>query len=465
MDGQTFDAIALARVPLAEAVLTLLRYVLEPSVLNELYERERGRTYQRILSFPEVVDLVNDCLLGPARSGRASLLEAQEREELPVTTRAFYDKLAKLPPSVAAAFLRDCTARLRAALPDEFGELPASLADFAVTIADGKVIKNVPRRLRPLRYDRQTAKKLLGGRALVATDRRTGLALALHGDPDGECNEIRFMPEFLAALPDLGRRPLFVGDRAFGTVEQAGRFVEKGDFVLRLHGQTPFKPDTKITSRCGKDRFGRAYREDWGWICRGPRQARRIPVRRLRLELTKETLVLITSLSDAERYPAGDVLEIYLQRWSIENVFQEITSVFQLRRLIGTTPQATLFQLAFCLLVYNIIRVVKHYVARAGQVKVDDVSSEMLFRDVRDQLAAVSQLIAPARLAKLIPEVQTGAALQRRLQRLLGTYWRPKWRKANYRPRDPTRTPPPKPAKLMQKRTHDSVYRILQRAK
>jgi hypothetical protein len=256
-----------------------------------------------------------------------------------------------------------------------------------------------------------------------------------------------------------------VGDRAFGTVEQAERFLEQGDFVLRLHGQTPFEADVTIPSRSGMDRFGRTYREDWGWICRGRPQARRLPVRRLSLELTKESLVLITSLSDAKDYPADDLLEIYLQRWSIENVFQEITSVFQLRRLIGTTPQATLFQLAFCLLVYNIVRVVKHYVARAGAVRVDEVSSEMLFRDVRDQLAAINQLIAPLRLAKLIPVMPTPAALQRHLQRLLGTYWRPKWRKANYTPRDPTRTPPPKPVKVKQQRTHDSVYRILQRDK
>jgi hypothetical protein len=465
MDGQSFDAAILSRVPLAEAVLTLLRYVLDPLVLNELYEQARGRSYQRILSFPDTVGLVNDCLLGPAHSGRASLLDAQERDALLVTPRAFYDKLAKMPPSVSAAFLSTCSARLRDAVPDDFGELPVSLAQFAVTIADGKVIKNVPRRLRPLRYDRQTAKKLLGGRALVATDLRTGLALALCGEPDGECNEIRIMPEFLAALPEFKRRPLFVGDRAFGTVEQAGRFLERGDFVLRLPGQTPFEPDETIPTRTGTDRFGRAYSEDGGWICRGGHEPRRIPVRRLTLKLNKETLVLITSLSNTERYPGDDLLEIYLQRWNIERVFQEITSVFQLNRLIGTTPQATLFQLAFCLLVYNVIRVIKHYVARAGKMKVNEVSSEMLFRDVRDQLAAVAQFLSPARMGQMIPELPTAIGLRQRLQGLLGSCWRPKWRKANYSPRDPTRPAPAKPTKLKQNRAHDSVYRILQRSK
>jgi len=43
-------------------------------------------------------------------------------------------------------------------------------------------------------------------------------------------------------------------------------------------------------------------------------------------------------------------------RWTIERVFQQITEVFNLQHLIGTTPQGTLFQLAFCLLLYNMLQ-------------------------------------------------------------------------------------------------------------
>ena len=462
MGGPAFDAQVLARVPLADAVLSLMRYVLEPAALTDLYDRQRGRSYERVLTFTELVDLVGACLLGPARSGRAGLLEADEREQLPVTPSAFYQKLGRVPAEVSAALLREGTARLREALPDDFGDLPPGLADFAVTVLDGKVVKHVPRRLRPLRYDRRTAQRLLGGRALVATDLRTGLALTFHPHPDGECNEVRLVPDLLAAWPGGPRRPLYVGDRAFGTVAQAERFGERGEFLLRLHGQTLFLADAAVPPRAGRDRFGRAFREDWGWIGRR-RGGGRLPVRRLTLEMGRGRLVLITSLRDADRYPAGDLLEAYSRRWGIENVFQEVTSVFQLCRLIGTTPRATLFQLAFCLLVYNVIRVVKHYVARAGQVTVDEVSSEMLFRDVRDQLAAVSQLIAPGRVADLVPAASGGAALRYHLRQRLATCWRPKWRKANYRPRDPTRPPRPQPAKLKQQRPHDSVHRILQR--
>ncbi len=50
---------------------------------------------------------------------------------------------------------------------------------------------------------------------------------------------------------------------------------------------------------------------------------------------------------------------MYLARWGSERVFQQITAVFHLNRLIATTPQGTLFQLAFCLLLYHLIQVVR----------------------------------------------------------------------------------------------------------
>jgi hypothetical protein len=46
-------------------------------------------------------------------------------------------------------------------------------------------------------------------------------------------------------------------------------------------------------------------------------------------------------------------------------MFQQVTEVFRLQRLIGGTPQATVFQCAFCLLLYNVIQVMRAQVAVA----------------------------------------------------------------------------------------------------
>ena len=57
--------------------------------------------------------------------------------------------------------------------------------------------------------------------------------------------------------------------------------------------------------------------------------------------------------------------------------------MFELRRLIGCTPQAVLFQSAFCLLMYNLIQVIKAYAAQDGNVGPQEVSTANLFDDVK----------------------------------------------------------------------------------
>jgi len=82
----------------------------------------------------------------------------------------------------------------------------------------------------------------------------------------------------------------------------------------------------------------------------------------------QDDVILVTDLLDADAYPAQDLLWLYSERWGIERMFQQVTEVFGLQGLIGGTPQACIFQFAFCLLLYNMIQVVRGYLA-AGQYR------------------------------------------------------------------------------------------------
>ena len=167
-------------------------------------------------------------------------------------------------------------------------------------------------------------------------------------------------------------------------------------------------------------------------------------------------MIVFTDLLDGDRYPADDVLEIYLQRWGIERVFQVITEVFQLRHLIGTTPQGTLFQLALCLWWYNLIQVVRAYVAAGAGEAVEQVSSELLFVDVQRQLVALHELLPAGAIVAVLPGAMPVADLRARLERLLYPLWTEAWRKAPARRRAP---PPPRRGK----RECVSAYRLIQR--
>ena len=77
----------------------------------------------------------------------------------------------------------------------------------------------------------------------------------------------------------------------------------------------------------------------------------------------------------------AEVLAERVALWTIGGgemgVFQQITEVFACQVRCSTTPQGTLFPLRFCLLLYNLIQVVRAHVACA-QRPVESISTELL---------------------------------------------------------------------------------------
>jgi hypothetical protein len=51
------------------------------------------------------------------------------------------------------------------------------------------------------------------------------------------------------------------------------------------------------------------------------------------------------------------------------------------------------FQFAFCVLLYNLVQVVRAYVATAQARPVPTISTELLFDDVHRQLVAFTELV------------------------------------------------------------------------
>lgn len=447
----------LARLPLAESVLLLWQQVADPAFLQDLFDRHRGRCYDKVLSFPHLVQLIADALLQHDGSARASFEHALQDEALEVTIPAAYGKLRRLPVALSTAFLTEGAARLRPlVLVRPAAVIPPSLRGLTVTVLDGKAIKRVAKRLKLLRGARGG---LLGGKALVALELNTGLAMALQADPDGESNEVRLVPALLPAVRQgLPGPRLWLADRQFCDLVQTAAFTAEGGdhFLVRYHSKVHFYADPARPAQRGQDGQGRAYEQEWGWLG-GERDKRRRYVRRVTLHRAgAEDVILVTDLLDAARYPAEDLLALYLARWGIERVFQQVTEVFPLKRLIGGTPQAGIFQLAFCLLLYNMIQVMRAQVAAAEDWQPDDISLEKLFADVERELTAWSVLVKPAATVAALGMVPSVAQLQRRLRKLLNGVWQDRWLKAvNEKPR-PHRT------RTKTARAHTSVHRLLE---
>jgi hypothetical protein len=451
---EQFVRAVIHNLPLADAVLSLAAYVFQPSFLDGLFERHRGRSYQDTLTFPNFVRLLSDALLQHQGSARQSL-ERADAATLPVSAAAFYGKLRRVPLSLSQGFVSEATQRLQALLPPVPNPLPASLADLEPVVIDGKKLKRVAKRLLPAR---RLAGKLFGGKLLVAWRPSTGLVMAMAANPDGEANDCRLVPDLLpqvrACLP--GTR-LFVADRQFCDLVQIGRFTEENDhFLVRYHSKLHFHADSDRPAQASQDERGRTVVQEWGWLGK----ERRVYVRRITLQRPgEENVILVTDLSDADRYPASDLLALYLRRWGIERVFQQVTEVFHLQHLIGSSAQATVFQGAFCLLLYNFIQVVRGYIAAAAQREAETISSELLFYDIQRDLTAVTQLLALNELATCVPTALTREQLVARLRHLLAAVWTPRWQKAvNKKLR-------PKSSHAKGSGAHTSIHRVMEKSR
>lgn len=445
----------LGRLPLAEAVLTLWRWVVDPLFLLSLFARQRGTGYEKVISFGVLVQLIADALLEHRGSGRKSFQRGREQGLLTASPQAVYQKLGRVPLGLSEAWLAESTERVRPGYPAAARLLPPpSVQGLQVIVVDGKAIKRVAKRLKPLQ-GRQGG--ILGGKALVALELSSGLVVAMATDPDGETNDAKLVP---ALVPQVRRyvagARVWVADRQFCDLTQTAAFTTDSDhFVVRYHPKTHFCPDSTRLAQQGDDAQGRRWVEDWGWLGCAQAKQRRF-VRRITLERPgEETIILLTDLLDAEQYRANDLLSLYLDRWSIERVFQQITEVFHLQALIGTTPQGTVFQLAFCLLLYNLVQVVRAYVATAQARPVASISTELLFADVQRQLVALTELVPATHVESLFALVPSAECLCERLTALLATVWTPRWLKA------PAKKPKAPTARKVIRGNQTSVYRLV----
>lgn len=449
------------RLPLAQAVLKLSQVAMEPAAVNELFNQHRGRNYERVLSFDAFLHLVCDALVTHQGSGHACFSQARDAGRLPVAMANVYAKLSRVPIELSAALLQDATLRLLPMMPaiDELSnEVPPSLREFSVVVIDGKKIKNAAKRLKPLRG---LPGAMLGGKLLVALSLPQNLAVAMAADPDGERNDVPLVKPLVKqvrAASDEAR--LWIADRQFADLSIPALLSEGDDHHLIRHSKKlGFQADLDRPAKGHHDAHHRRVVQEWGWV--GRRNSRRLYVRLITLHREgEEEVTLMTDLLDETRHSADDLLDAYLQRWGIERMFQQVTEVFNLQTLIGSTPAAMIFQSAMCFLLYNMIQVVRAFVAIDGAQTRGKVSTEKLFKDVQVQMTTWMSMGSVASIPDNLPKIDEPAQVIGWLTQTLAGQWRNLWLKA------PTQKRTTRPAS----RTptghggHSSVHRMMQDA-
>jgi hypothetical protein len=464
MDDDIFSATVLAKLPLADAAWRVLHFTLADSWLEDLWDRERGRCYGKVLQFSTLARLVAEALTQHGGSGRQAFERGQESDTLPVAISSAFEKLGNLPLPLSEKLLEEGAQRLEKILPNKSAvdpfPLPACWKGHELFGLDGKAIKHVKRLLKPLRG---LQAGILGARSSVALNLRTGMAVGMIGDLDGEAGEGALTERLLSNLVTAanGKPWVAVLDRLYCNLSFPSLILAAGGhFLIRYCSNTHFVADPTRAAQESHDARGQRIVQEWGRLGKSA-GSRALQVRRITLYLADGKVIsVVTDLLDEVAYPAEDLLATYKKRWGIERVFHQITDVFSLKHLIGSTPQAVLFQLSFCLLIYNTLQVLRTYLASHQECEAEKISNEKLFYDLKRELISVDRLVEKQCLLGLLGAAPTSDEFRDYLQANLCGVWSERWWKA-----PSSRGGGHKKVKTRVLGNHTSTYRVIQAAK
>lgn len=450
MAQDEFSAEAVRRVPVAEGVLSTLAVLFSEERMAALYEQYRGASYENQLSFHSVVELMYSAVIEHDAVGSAAIKAARTAKKLDVSDQAAYGKIRRMRQSLSNAIVFDSIAPLMEMFPDTVKtRVPACFNNYNVYCIDGKKLKDVAKRLKETRG---VAGKLLGGKALVALSVHEQLVVAMSSSLDGEANDGPLVPELLEKVhawsPKLN---IFLADSQFCDLTAPRRILSYGsDFVMRYHPKVHFHADPAVATVKGKDNWGRFYTEEIGWLGK-PGTKTCIRVRRIVVKREDNPdLIIVTSLLDSEQFSAADILELYGLRWTIETAFLHVTKEFDLRHMIGSTAEATLFQFAISLVIHNVMRLIQAHVSEAQNVSPEEISLPKIIRSAKKQMVSLTVFVPAAETANLIMSKKPTPT---RVSRMLAKLWSDDWIKAI------KKAPSSKTPLKKKSGAHTSVYR------
>src|SRR5260370_6453754 len=112
-----------------------------------------------------------------------------------------------------------------------------------------------------------------------------------------------------------------------------------------------------------------------------------------------ESLIVVTTLTDVERYTKDDVAELYHQRWLAELDIRAIKISLGMDVLRCQTPEMVRKEIWTCLLAYNLIRQSMLEAALAAQRSPRQLS----FTAALQKIAASWAILAVSEAARLVP--------------------------------------------------------------
>jgi hypothetical protein len=338
--------------PVTVMVRATLENVYSAQAMDRIFAEAAEQQYEGELLFSSVVKLLALVVWRQKKSVGEAYKHAQD--EFEVSLRSVYNKLNGTETQVCQALVREPASRLMQTV-DALSRREPLLAGYQTRIIDGNHLTSTEHRLKVLRRTRSGP---LPGQTLAVLDADRMLITDLFCSEDGEAQERRLFPE---VIPTAHKGQLWIADRNFCTTRFLfGLARGRACFIIRRHASTlSWEKETKL-KRIGRCGSGVVFSQSIDLLDGDDV----LPVRSIVVRLDKPTesgeteIQLFTNLPEKDAHDFR-VAELYLERWSIENAFQEIEQ--SLRSEIDTLgyPGAALLGFAIAVVTYNVLSVVK----------------------------------------------------------------------------------------------------------
>lgn len=439
--------------PVSVMARAVLEFSFPDKVLDELFQRSAVRQYQDKLLFSTVVKVMSLVVCRGRKSVRDAYLSL--REAAGASLQALYDKLQKTEPAVAAALVEQSFVRMQPLIRQLQAHRQPLFPGYVLKILDGAHLAGTQHRIRETRGLNSAP---LPAQALVVLQPDQRLISHMFPCEDAHAQERSLLDAVQATLEE---RDLVLADRNFCTTNFLFGLRRLGAcWIIRQHASTLYgKELLGKRRRVGRTDRGLVYEQQMRIV--DPLTSETLILRRVTIELDQPTTAgeteihLLSNLP--ARFGARRIAAAYLQRWRVENAFQEIEQA--LRGEVDTLgyPKAALLAFSIALLMYNVLGVVKGALQfKHGEAAAFDKLSGYC---LASEIAAVSEglLIAvpPERWTAML-----GGCTARQLAQFLGetaAHAHPaRFRKST---RGPKKPPPKRTGGLREK--HVSTHRLI----
>ena len=218
----------------------------------------------------------------------------------------------------------------------------------------------------------------------------------------------------------LQRGDVLLGDRGFCSYGTMASLAKRGvDSVLRLHQQraVDFRrgkvlgPDDRLVSWEKPSQRTEVWSEEEFAALHETLTLRLIRLRVAAQGFRTRTVVLVTTLTDAELYPADALRELYGERWQVELHFAQIKTILAMDVLRCKSPEMIEREVAIHRIAYNLVRSLMQRSAHLHQVPLERISFKGSLDTVRHWSAVIAAAGAtPRKQDSLIEQMLTAIA-------------------------------------------------------